>query len=153
MERWLFLIRADNRPGVLAAITALFADRGVSLDGLTIYDMHTTERGDGLATLTFQAREAKKEHLARQLRRLEMVHELVEYRCDEGGACRAALARFALTPPELTAALPPEIRCDVIVEQDDGITVLLLGPPALLDETLIRLSTQGLLRTMMLVAL
>jgi acetolactate synthase small subunit len=153
MERWLFLIRANNRPGVLAAITALFADRGVSLDGLTIYDIHANEQGDGLATLTFRARETKKGHLARQLRRLEMVHELAEYRCDEGGARRAALGLFALTPAELTALLPPEIQCDVLAGDDNEITALLLGPPALLDETLITLTVQGLLRTMMLVAL
>lgn len=146
-DKWIFLLKLRNRAGVLSALTALFADRGVSIESLTAQAAGELGTTHGTAILTFAASPAKKAHLARLLGRLASVQELTEYRYDDADHARkSALARVSLGPGEVTASLPPGILCDIVSIAEDHTLVLLLGPPHLLDALLTRMADQGSLQ-------
>ena len=145
MEKWIFSLKLRNSAGVLAALTALFADRGVSIESLSAQGGGTVQEGGatGTATLTFAATEARKSHLARLLARLASVQEVTQYRYDDAGHARkSTLARVALPADALRARLPATILCDVVSEADGQTRALLLGPPPALDALLAELSAE-----------
>ncbi len=148
MDKWIFQLKLRNRAGVLSALTALFADRGVSLESLTA---HAAGQGMsyGTAILTFAAPAAKKDHLARLLGRLASVQELTEYRYEDAAHARkSALARATLSAEELVAGLPPGILCDIVSASEGQTLALLLGPPHLIDTALAALAERGALLEM-----
>ena len=148
-EKWIFLLRVRNRPGVLAALTALFADRGVSLDSLTAHDSGSLGGPHGTTILTFTASAAKKDYLARLLGRLEAVQSLTEYRYDDAEHARkSALVRVSLDADDLLVELPLGLLCDIVSETDGQTLALLLGPPLLLDSALSALNDGGTLLAM-----
>ena len=148
-ERWIFLLKLRNRSGVLLSLTSLFADRGVSIESLTAHGGTGPGATSGTAILTFAAPTAKKDHLARLLRRLAAVHELTEYRYEDAEHARkSALARVTLPAAELMAGLPPGILCDIVSTGEGHTLALLLGPPHLLDTTLAALAERGALLEM-----
>ncbi len=137
MDKWILLLKLRNRAGVLNSLTALFADRGVSLESLTAHAAGGTATPYGSAILTFTASAPKKDHLVRLLGRLDSVQAVTEYAySDADHARKSALARVRLSAADLTAFLPPGILCDIVSEADGVTLALLLGPPQLLDGTL-----------------
>ena len=137
MEKWIFLIKVKNRPGVLSAITALFADRGVSIDSLTAHDSSGVGVPFGSAILTFAANTGKKEHLKRLLTRLAAVQEVAEFSyADSAHARKSALARVSLPADALVAALPNGLLCEIVTVSETETLALLLGPPGLLDSAI-----------------
>ena len=149
MDKWIFLIKVKNRPGVLSAMTALFADRGVSLDSLTAHDSSGVGTPYGTAILTFHATPGKKDHLKRLLTRLEAVQEVQEFLySDTDHARKSALARVSLPAETLKEALPEGIFCDIVTATEMDTLALLLGPPTLLDQALTDLATSGVLLAM-----
>ena len=146
LDKWIFSLKLRNGAGVLAALTALFADRGVSIESLSAQGSGGggAAQGDGTATLTFAASEARKSHLARLLARLASVQALTEYRYDDAAHARkSARARIALSADALRARLPPGVFCDVVSEADGQTLALLLGSPPLLDELLAELDAES----------
>ena len=82
MEKWVFSLTLRNSAGVLSSLTALFADRGISIESLSAQAGGGPAGLPGTATLTFAASASRKTHLARRLGRLESVLEIAERRCD-----------------------------------------------------------------------
>ena len=147
LRRWVFMLRLNSRAGVLSALTAVFADRGVSIETLNARDARAGEPL-GSAGLTFAATAAKKDYLARLLRRLSVVTELSEYRYEDAAHARKSVtARVSLSGADLRALLPAFVLCDVVVELPGETTALLLGPPPLLDRVLSSLEGRGLLQS------
>lgn len=146
MRRWVFLLRLRSRAGVLSALTAVFADRGVSIETLNAHD--ASAGGPlGSAVLTFAATAAKKDYLARLLGRLSVVTEVTEYRYDDDAHARKSVtARVGLSGAELRALLPPSVLCDIISEAPGETVALLLGPPPTLDQVLLSLEGRNLLQ-------
>ena len=148
-EKWIFRLRLRNRPGVLSALTALFADRGVSLDSLTAHDSGGSGASYGTTILTFTAGASKKDYLARLLGRLAAVEALTEFRYDDAEHARkSALIRAGLSGDALLGRLPLGLLCDVVSEADGQTLALLLGPPQALDAALSTLADEGLLVAM-----
>ncbi len=140
MEKWIFSLKLRNSAGVLAALTALFADRGVSIESLSAQGGGAA----GAATLTFAASEARKNHLARLLKRLAAVQEVTQFRYDDAGHARKSTrARVSLSAEALRTRLMPGILCDVVSETEDQTLALLLGPPPALDALLAELSAEN----------
>lgn len=132
---------------MLSALTALFADRGVSIESLTAHA--GSGPAQGTAILTFAASDAKKGHMARLLGRLASVQELTEYRYDDASHARkSALARVTLSADALTTRLPPGILCDVVSAAEGDTLALLLGPPLALDALLAELADQNVIEEM-----
>lgn len=136
MEKWIFSLKLRNSAGVLSSLTALFADRGVSIESLTAHGGGPAGTS-GTATLTFAASEARKSHLARLLGRLESVLALAEFRYDDAAHARkSTLARVPLAPGTLKTQVPSGVLCDVVSSDETSTLALLLGPPAVLDALL-----------------
>lgn len=145
VRRWVFLLRLSSRAGVLSALTAVFADRGVSIETLSAHDA-SVGGPLGSAVLTFAATAAKKDYLARLLRRLSVVTEVTEYRYEDAAHARKSVtARVSMSGADLRALLPPMVICDVIAEMPAETVALLLGPPPSLDHVLASLDQRGLL--------
>jgi len=143
LDKWIFSLKLRNSAGVLAALTALFADRGVSIESLSAQGGGTAGAVQGTAVLTFAASEARKSHLARLLERLASVQEVTEYRYDDAGHARkSTLARVTLSAEALRARLVPSILCDVVSEAEGRTLALLLGPPPALDALLAQLAAE-----------
>ncbi len=140
MDKWIFSLKLRNSAG---ALTALFADRGVSIESLSAQGGGTAGTVQGTAVLTFAASEARKSHLARLLERLASVQEVTEYRYDDAGHARkSTLARVTLSAEALRARLLPSILCDVVLEAEGQTLALLLGPPPALDSLLAELTAE-----------
>ncbi len=140
MDKWIFSLKLRNSAGVLSSLTALFADRGVSIESLTAHGGGPAGV-PGTAVLTFAASEARKSHLARLLGRLASVLEVAEYRYDDAAHARkSTLARVPLAADTLKAQVPPGVLCDVVSADETSVLALLLGPPAVLDALLARWS-------------
>ena len=134
---------------MLSSLTALFADRGVSIESLTAHSGGGAAAPNGTAILTFTASDAKKGHLARLLGRLASVQELTEYRYDNAGHARkSALARVTLSADALIERLPPGILCDIVSATEDQTLALLLGPPPTLDALLAELAGEDVIQEM-----
>ncbi len=143
MDKWIFSLKLRNSAGVLSALTALFADRGVSIESLSAQGSGTSGAAQGTAVLTFSASEARKSHLARLLERLAPVQEVTQYRYDDAGHARkSTLARVTISAEELKARLPGAILCDVVSEAGGQTLALLLGPPPALDALLAQLAAE-----------
>lgn len=147
VRRWVFQLRLSSRAGVLSALTAVFADRGVSIETLNAHDAGGSGGPLGSAVLTFAATAAKKDYLARLLGRLSVVTEVTEYRYEDAAHARKSVtARVGVSGADLRALLPPTVMCDLISEAAGETVALLLGPPPLLDHVLLSLERRGLLR-------
>jgi acetolactate synthase small subunit len=134
LDKWIFSLKLRNSAGVLAALTALFADRGVSIESLSAQGGGAAQ---GTAVLTFAASLSRKNHLARLLARLASVQEVTEYRYEDAGHARkSTLARVTVSAADLKARLPAGILCDVVSEAGGQTLALLLGPPPALDALL-----------------
>jgi hypothetical protein len=143
IDRWIFLLQVKSRPGALSAVTAIFADRGVSIETITAYDSSHTGAAFGTVLLMFAASAAKKAYLARVLSRSAMVEEVVQYRYDDAAHARkSVLVRAALGAEVLARSLPPGLLCDIISTKPGETLALLLGPPPLVDEALSALTTR-----------
>ncbi len=144
MDKWIFSLKLRNSAGVLSSLTALFADRGVSIESLSAHG------GGGLspgtAVMTFAASASRKAHLARLLGRLASVLEVTEYRYDDAAHARkSTLARVPLPADALKAQVPAGVLCDVVSADDNSTLALLLGPPAVLDALLVQWSGGAML--------
>ena len=145
-EKWIFQLKLRNREGVLSSLTALFSDRGLSLESLSAHE-GTGPGMTGTAILTFAATAARKDHLTRLMGRLDTVELVAVLRYDDAAHARkSALARVSLPADNLKAALPPVILCDIVSSTETETLVLLLGPPKMLDEVLAALTAQGALQ-------
>ena len=141
MEKWIFSLKLRNSAGVLSSLTALFADRGVSIESLSAQGGSGPAAAPGTALLTFAAPEAKKAHLARLLGRLASVLEMAEYRYgDAAHARKSTLVRVPLPAQALKARLPPGILCEAVSEDAASTLALLVGPPMMLDSVLAELA-------------
>ncbi len=139
-EKWIFQLKLRNRAGVLSSLTALFSDRGLSLESLSAHE-GSGPGITGTAILTFAATAAKKDHLTRLLGRLDTVQLVAVLRYDDAAHARkSALARVSLPADALRAALPSGVLCDVVSTADTETVALLLGPPALIDAALAALT-------------
>lgn len=136
MDKWIFSLKLRNSAGVLSSLTALFADRGVSIESLSAHGGGPTGAA-GTAVMTFAATPARKAHLARLLGRLASVLEVTEYRYDDAAHARkSTLARVPLPADALKAQVPAGVLCDVVSADEASTLALLLGPPAVLDALL-----------------
>ena len=146
--RWIFHLQVNNRPGVLSAVTAIFADRGFSIQTLTAHDSGDTGTAFGAVLLTFTAPSVKKDYLARILSRSAMVQHVTIYRYEDSAHARKSISvRVAMSADALRHALPETILCDVISSSPSETLAVLLGPPVLVDQALSALSPSAMLES------
>jgi len=76
--RWILQMSVRNRSGILNQLTAVFAERGINLDGV----LCTAEHTEPTAVLAFTAPVRVKDHIQRVLRRLPDVRSILEFDAD-----------------------------------------------------------------------
>jgi len=145
-ERWIFVLKLRNRPGVLSVVTSTFASRGVSLETLIAHDSIGLGEPLGTAVLTFSAAAKTKDHLARVLTRLAIVDDVREYRyADAEHARKSALARITLPAEELSRIIPVGVTFEIVREDPTEIVAIVLGPPPQVDTVIQDLLARGVL--------
>lgn len=150
-EKWIFQLKLRNRAGVLSSLTALFSDRGLSLESLSAHE-GSGPGFTGTAILTLAATAARKDYLTRLLGRLDTVALVAVLRYDDAAHARkSALARVSLPADALQTALPPGVLCDIVTASDTETLALLLGPPSLIDAALAALTAQEVDATVIVV--
>lgn len=120
-DRWVVFVRGANRPGTVAAVTAVFATRGISFDALATSDAGPE---DGLVTVTFRTTERRQHELVRAIERLAAVSGVVLRRAEDLGVRAAAVMHL----PRGVAFRPPHAAVSWSGESHLGQPVLVEGP-------------------------
>lgn len=143
-ERWVFVIKVQDKPGALTAIASVFSSRGVSLD--TTLGSSPTDFSDnpGTIVLSFRATERKKETLWRTVARLQQVVHVEAYPYGARELRCIAIARVA--PEEKMEAVAKGIQTEIISEQGDSKTMLITGSTQAVDKAVAALRDRGTLR-------
>ncbi len=76
-ERWVFVVKAQDKPGALTASASVFSNRGVSLKTILGSCIALTE--EGRIVLSFWANERKKDMLLRALQRQSTLLQVQAY--------------------------------------------------------------------------
>ena len=121
-DRWVVFVRGANRPGTVAAVTAVFATRGISFDALATSDPGPR---DGLVTVTFRTTERRQHELVRAVERLAAVAGVVVRRAEDLGVRAAAVCHL---PREVAFRPPPHAAVSWSGESQLGQPVLVEGP-------------------------
>jgi acetolactate synthase small subunit len=139
---WLFSIRVADRPGALAAIASVFANRGVSLTSATGHDGAEDPEGRGTVVVTFCATPKRKQELQRVLQRLPRVFTVHDYAYDDPSVRKTALVRVR-QGAVLDREPPAGITVERTGDRDDLEVYLIVGPPAPVDTWLAALREAG----------
>ncbi|HIK45773.1 MAG TPA: ACT domain-containing protein [Leptolyngbyaceae cyanobacterium M65_K2018_010] len=94
-QRWLFVVRALDKPGTLTAAAAVFSNRGISLEGILGSGMGPGTAADGRLIFSFQATEAKQALLQKALERLPSVFQVRAYHYDDERLRAIAVAKLS----------------------------------------------------------
>lgn len=93
-QRWVFVVRAINKPGSLTAAAAVFSNRGVSLEGILGSGIDTATEEDGRMLFSFHATEQKQDLLKRSLERLPSITQVAAYPYEDKRLRAIAVARL-----------------------------------------------------------
>jgi len=145
-ERWVFLVRLEDAPGALTALSSVFSSRGVSID-LLLGNGRGLPAG-GSIVLAFRAGRAKMDTLLRVARRLEKVREIRAYPYADPQLRAVALAHLTPADTPLPNLLP--VQAEVVANSPEGPTLLLSGSTLAVDQALALLDASGRVRAAML---
>ena len=93
-QRWVFVVRAMNKPGTLTAAAAVFSNRGVSLEGILGSGIDTASEEDGRMLFSFRATQQKQDLLRRSLERLPNITHVATYPYEDKRLRAIAVARL-----------------------------------------------------------
>lgn len=147
MSRWMYIIKAKNRPGALAAITAQFGHRGVSIDRVSTYEIPGAEQNYGLVVLIFKAEEVKKSHMSRLLSRLDTVTLMLEEPYADEERCNGVLLNLKLNGQSADIPSDDRLRVQMLNCNTRDITYLMIGSDAELDMKTLEFSEMSALNS------
>ncbi|MEJ5250537.1 MAG: hypothetical protein HPY54_17100 [Chthonomonadetes bacterium] len=140
-ERWVFVIKVQDKPGALTAIASVFSSRGVSVDTTLGSSANTSAELGSTIVLSFRATERKKETLFRTLQRLHQVLQVQAYPYSARELRAIAIAR--VTPEEKFELSAKQVQAEIISERGDSKTVLLTGSTQAVDKVVQSLRERG----------
>jgi acetolactate synthase small subunit len=94
-QRWIFVVRALDRPGSLTAAAAVFSNRGVSLEGILGSGIAPNTAEDGRLIFSFRATEPKQALLKKALERLSSVFCVDAYAYEDEHLRAIAVAKLS----------------------------------------------------------
>lgn len=132
-ERWVFVIKAQDKPGALTAAAGVFSNRGVSLDTILGSGMTLTGADGGRIVLSFWATERKRAMLLRVLERLSAVQQVdcYPYLSPELRAIAVVRVSGATDDKAWKAA---DVQTEIVSKGEDSQTLLLTGITAAVEE-------------------
>ena len=142
-QRWVFVVRALDRPGTLTATAAVFSNRGVSLESILASGIAPTTLENGRLILIFRATEAKQALLQRTLERLSIIFQVDAYTYDDDRLRAIAVAKLSSA-----AAIAPtaDYSAETIATTAAGRSVMLTGAPAVIETAISHLREQDSLQ-------
>lgn len=142
-ERWVFVIKVQDKPGALAAIASVFSSRGVSVDTTLGSSAASATSAGSTIVMSFRATERKKDTLYRTVGRLHQVLQIQAYPYNSRELRAIAIARVKA---EDKSELPTkQVQSEVISESGDSKTILLTGSTQEVDKIVGSLSQRGTL--------
>lgn len=135
-RRWLFAIRAQDRPGALTAVANAFSHRGVSVRMILGAGSMTEAADSGNIFVAFEATENKKTALLRVIGRLAKVISVESFAFDSEQVRELAIVHAA---PDRAADVPPPATGIPIGPRQ----ILLIGPPAAVEQAMKALAEAG----------
>ena len=138
MERWVFVIKSQDQPGVLTTATAVFSNRGVSLETILGSGGGITGTEGGRFVLSFRASQRQQELLLRTLERLSAVKQVLVYPYTSPQLRAIAVVR--LEGIEIAAK---NLQVDVIDSDSQSQTLLLTGNTATVEQMIEQFKAQN----------
>lgn len=132
-ERWVFVLKVQDAPGALTAISSVFSSRGVSLEIILGNGLALGEEGGGIIVLSFHATAKKRETLHRTVARLAKVVEVQDYPFAAPQLRALAIARVSTPGLNLSAI---QAHAETLTETAEEATILLSGDAQCVDEAL-----------------
>lgn len=136
-QRWVFVVRALDKPGTLTAVAAVFSNRGVSLESILGSGIAMTTIENGRLILRFSATEARQILLRRALERLSSVTRVKVYPYEDDRLRAIAVAK--LSPEASLARLPVAVEHEAIAQSDRHQIVLFSGKTTAVDTAIAQL--------------
>lgn len=142
-DRWVFVIKVQDKPGALTAIASAFSSRGVSLETTLGSSAASMLGAPSTIVLSFRATERKKETLLRTLSRLQQVLQVQAYPYGSRELRSIAIAR--VTPDEKMDFPTKGVQTEIISERGDSKTLLITGGTQAVDKAVEMLRERGTL--------
>ena len=142
-QRWVFVVKCVDRPGVLTAAASVFSNRGVSLEAILSSGIAVTSIETGRLILSFHATDRKKEMLLRALGRLSSILQVDHYLYDDPALRSIALAK--VSSPTAIEFSSERVQVEKISETAEGALLMLTGDPVAVESVLKTLRRQSLL--------
>lgn len=139
-QRWVFVVRALDKPGTLTATAAVFSNRGVSLEGILASGIAPTTLENGRLILIFRATPEKKDLLRRTLERLSIIFRVDAYTYDDERLRAIAVAKLDRA---VTIAAHDHLSVEKIAQTESGHIVMLTGVPPVVETAISELRAQG----------
>jgi len=140
-ERWVFAIKAQDKPGALTAAASVFSTRGVSLETILGSGIALTEAEEGRMVISFWASERKKDMLLRVLQCLSTVLQVQAYRYSSPELRAIGVARVA----KMANFCASDVRTEIISESADSKSILVTGSPPAVERMIETLRKQNVL--------
>ncbi len=142
-NRWVFVIKVQDKPGALTAIASAFSSRGVSLENTLGSSAASMLGAPSTIVLSFRATERKKETLLRTLSRLQQVLQVQAY--PYGSRELRSIAIVRVVPGEKMDFPTKGIQTEIISERGDSKTLLITGGTQAVDKVVEILRERGTL--------
>lgn len=150
-QRWMFVVRALNKPGTLTDAAAVFSNRGVSLEGFLGSGIDTSSVEDGRLLLSFRATTAKKTLLKRSLQRLPSVSQVNEYAFDDDRLRLVAVAQLSV---DAQVTPTDALHVEMISRGDEtNLLLLLTGRAVVVEGAIASLRQKGQLNDVVVSAI
>ncbi len=140
-QRWVFVVKAQDKPGALTAAASVFSNRGVSLNTILGSGMTPTEAEGGRIIISFWANERKKDMLLRALQRLSSILQVQAYPYSSPELRAIGVIRVD-AKADVSAS---EVQIELISNQGDSKSLLVTGSPPTVETMIENLRKQNAL--------
>jgi acetolactate synthase small subunit len=150
-RRWVFVVRALNKPGTLTAAAAVFSNRGVSLEGILGSGIDTTTAEDGRMLFSFRATEPKQDLLKRSLERLPSIFKVAAYDYEDPRLRAIAVAK--VIPKAALNRDCEDLSVETISRSETSVLLLLSGGTIAVEDAIAHLRQQQQLKDVVMSAI
>lgn len=151
LAHWLFRIRVEDQPGIMAAIAATFSRRGIQVENFNGTGAAITlgdEDAEGVVLTSFKAYGYRMNSLQRVLSRLQQVKQVDVFNLDEDvQVLKTATVHTRGTSEEVKQMLTEVAAQLTLLFGDDASQVVILhGSVAAVDQAMALLQAQQQVR-------
>jgi acetolactate synthase small subunit len=150
-RRWVFVVRALNKPGTLTAAAAVFSNRGVSLEGILGSGINANTAEEGRMLFCFRATASKQNLLKRSLERLPSIFQVSVY--PYGDPRLRAIAVAKVIPKAALNRDSEDLSVETISRSETSILLLLSGGTIAVEDAITHLRQQQQLKDVVMSAI